>query len=341
MTLFLIFLPAILVMLAMKYYFHHKITIPEMAVQAVVPMLLSCIVYFSSTMGAMGDTNIVNGYINAKEQERTSCEHSYDCFCTTDKNGHRSCSTCYEHTNDWDWRVDTTLGPFYISRVDRRGSEMPERWAQVKMYEPVAFESSYTNYVKAAPDSLFHLALANVYKGKIPNYPAPYDYHRIDRVIPVGVKIPDLALWNESVSNQLRTLGDKKQVNIVTVITNQKESYGDALQAAWIGGKKNDVTVVIGTENYPEIKWVKVFSWSKNDIVNVAMRNELLASKVLDRQTTLNIVYRNIREHYIRRPMEEFKYLENEIDVPQWAIITSIILGLIASIGIGIVVVRN
>lgn len=341
--LLLLLLPPLIVVIVMKYLFHAALSWREVAVQSVVPLILVAAVWNVSRYSQMADTEILNGKVTSKEQEWVSCSHSYSCNCRTVTSGSGNnqttstvCDTCYEHSNDWDWRVYTTVGDFNIARVDRRGSEEPSRWSIVSPGQPVALEHTYMNYVQAAPESLFNLSRAKNYKGELPAYPRVYDYQYADRVIAMpGVKVPDLNRWNDILAHSLNDLGAQKQANIVVVMTKESPSFADALQAHWLGGKKNDVLVVIGTD-YPAIKWARVYSWSKHDIINVSLRGDLQESKVLDAERTIGIITHNIATNYVRKPMADFEYLAEEAVPPMWVMILALILGTGASVGLGI-----
>ncbi len=337
--LLLLFIPPLIAVFVMKYLYHEEITLGEMAAQFLLPILLITVVWGVSRYSTMHDTNFLNGEVTDKKQVRVSCSHSYSCNCvTTTTNGHSSttCQTCYDHSNDWDWRVYTTVGKFNISRIDRRGSYEPARWTAVQAHQPVALEDSYVNYIRAAPESLFNMAAARgMYKDKLPEYPKSYDYHYADRVIPWGISVPELRLWNYSLAMMLRQVGPAKQANVVIVMTDQPESFANALKAQWIGGKKNDIVVVIGTQ-YPVIKWVEVFSWAKNDYANVSIRSALLGSRTLNPATTIKLIEDNIVLNYERRPMEDFKYLADEAVPSTWVLLLALILGTGLSFWLGL-----
>lgn len=345
--LLLLFIPAVIIMLGFKLYFRDTISWKEMIVQLIVPIVVVALVWNTSRYSTMADTEVLNGKVTGKEQKWVSCSHSYSCNCRTVTSGSGNnqttstvCDTCYEHFNDWNWDVHSTVGDFTIDRVDRRGSEEPSRWSIVAKDQPVALDHDYVNYIRAAPDSLLRYTRAKFYKGPIPAYPSIYDYHRIDRVQSVGQPIPNLGVWNEILSRSLNDLGGAKQVNINLILTSKKPIFADALRASWLGGKKNDVTVIIGT-TYPTIRWVRVFSWAKQDIINIALRNELMESKQLDPQATVEIITKNITEYYQRRPMADFEYLADEAVPATWVLILALLLSVGASVGLGIFFHRN
>jgi hypothetical protein len=345
-TLLLLLLPSIGIALFFHFRFPDRVTWGEFAAHIGIGLVVISIVYVMGRFSGLSDTEIINGQVTGKQMERVSCQHSYSCHCRSTgygKHRHTECSTCYEHFNDYDWNLLTNVGPISIARVDRQGWREPHRWTIAQVGEPVAKEHEYTNYVKGAPDSLFHAAsLAVTYQDKIPAYPAIYDYYRADRVIAVGVNIPNPKAWSNDLSGILRDLGPHKQADVIVVITNQASAqYGEALKTAWLGGKKNDVTVVIGAPAFPAIAWVQVFSWSKQDIVNVALRNDILAQKNLTREGLMNAIHADVGRYYVRRPMSDFEYLKDEVDAPTWVIIIALLLSTAGSVGLGMFFLNN
>lgn len=342
-TLFLLFIPMILIAAFCRWRFPKTITWAEAAGQLAIGVVIVAIVWGISTYSLTADTETMNGVVTGKEKNWTSCSHSYSCRCRTvttgsgkNRSSHTVCDTCYEHANDWNWDVSTTVGDFRVDRIDRRGSDEPPRWTIVKNGQPVAMPHGYTNYVKGAPDSLFQI-IAD-YKGKLPEYPGFYDYQYQDRV--VGAPQED-ARWNRNMAEMLKTIGPERQANVVLVITDQPPRFADALRSKWIGGKKNDVVIVVGTATYPDIRWVRVFSWAKYDIINVSLRNALLDSRRLDPLQTILIVRDKVRQLYVRRPMADFEYLKDDVHPSGWVMVLALILGTLASLGAAYIFHRN
>lgn len=250
--LYFLFLPPVIGAIAFKVLWHRQVNFAEMMANMVVASILVCIVYFAGLYSEMADTQILNGKVTSKQKERVSCSHSYPCNCTPTPCGKSTCSTCdtcYDHSHDFDWNADTTIGEFTIDRVDRQGVKEPPRWTTIKAGDPVSRTDAYVNYIKASPDSLFTFSrqLVNDFKGAIPDYPAAvYDYYKVNRVIADGVSI-DSGKWNSALSEALKDVGPAKQVNAVVLLTKRPDRlYASAVRSAWLGGKKNDVVVVVG-----------------------------------------------------------------------------------------------
>lgn len=330
-----------------KRLWHTELTWQEVGMNVVLAVGLASVIWFSGRYVNAMDVEIWNGEVIGKSRVAVSCEHSYECRCTG-SGSERSCSTCYEHDEDYDWIVRSNVGNFAISRIDRQGLHTPPRWSAVRAGDPVALEKDYMNWVKGASHSLFHEreALAAAYAGSLPDYPRVYDYHHADRVLSVGLALPDLGDWNRALADRLRKLGPQKQANVVVVITSANKGYVEALRAHWNGAKKNDVVVVIGARpsadgGRMEISWADAFSWSKTDLVNIELRDHVGSLGLLDRDTVLETIDRTIQDTFERRPMADFEYLKAEIEPPAWVIVLTILAAIPGSLMLTLVFHRN
>jgi hypothetical protein len=291
----------------------------QLGVQMVIAGICACVMYFGQTH----DTEVWNGVVVDKKENTVSCSHSYQCNCRNESTGSgkdRSCSTvcdtCYEHFHDYDWDVYTSNSEVItIDRIDRQGVSQPPRWTATKMGEPTVVEHSYTNYIKVAPDSLFrHQGLVEKYKDQIPAYPQRvYDYYREDRMVLDGVSLPDVALWNADLSKINSEIGSAKQVNIIVVLTTKPREFFYAVEESWIGGKKNDVIVMIGVDQDLKPVWSEVMAWAIANALQVKMRGAVLDQAKLEHGATLKLIQDNVFQNFKRKPMRDFEYLSASV----------------------------
>ncbi|USV41108.1 hypothetical protein [Xanthomonas phage BUDD] len=288
----------------------------------VVLLIYGCMAYSNTA-----DHEILNGQVTGKKQTWTSCSHSYSCNCYTTCSGTgasrsctRHCSTCYEHSNDWDWDVFTTVGNIEIDRVDRRGSREPPRWSAVQIGEHAAVTHTYTNYVKAAPSSLFNVKLAESEAKSnaaiIPQYPRIYDYYRVDHTIDIQAGVANRKAWDAELDEVLKTMGAARQVNVVLVfVGKQGREYKDTLERAWLGGKKNDVVIVVGVTG-TKIDWVEAFTFGKtsgNGMLAVKMRDELQKYGTTENaKEGVAVITKVIASDFHRKNMKDYEYLKAE-----------------------------
>lgn len=327
-----------------RYVFGNEITPQEVLVQIGATCIFVAGAWYAGQFGALHDTEVWNGSVVDKDQVKVSCEHSYTCNCITTCSGDPPtcttiCQTCYEHSYDWDWRVYTTVGELNIARIDRRGTDRPPRWSAVKLGEPASLPHSYTNYIKAVPDSLFGKRNVDLTRYNIPSYPQVYDYYRYNRVLSVtAVDTTFTGELNTKLNTELKTLGAKKEVNLIVVFTDSDPSYAYALESSWIGGKKNDVIVVVGVAD-TGVEWADVITLGMNS------GNELLGITLSDALTGMTLdnagdfgytIVSTVEEHFDRKPMRDFEYLKDDIQPPTWLLILIIVVSLLLSAGLTI-----
>lgn len=311
------------------------------------------------------DTEIWNGEISNKRNIVKECpwgwNRSKDDFCTeyrskevydgktctTDsKTKKKSCVNNYhtEYKYDYPWEgkwfvYSANLKESWeIGRVDYQGANEPGEYRQVKIGDPASTTNSYSNWIKAASDSVFHEdgGLEEKYKEFIPEYPIKiYDRFKVDRIVSVGVTIPDIAKHNHRLSVALKQLGPKKQMNAVIVVVDASKipnaEYAYAVRRAWNGFKKNDAVTFVGV-NAGKIEWAEVLSWSKASIFDVELRDKILADrgKALDLNNVISYIETIGMQSYERRSMKEFEFLKDEIATPMWLIILAAIVNAIA-----------
>jgi hypothetical protein len=333
-----------------QYIWPHRVQVYEVAIVTAVSAALTLVVYVAGSYIPAADVEMLNGQILRKVRDHGRYERPYNCNCTkictgtgTSRSCYERCSTCYETHYTVNWYVDTTVRQITLHSLDSTsrsvyGAADPAAYVRAAVGDPVTVSHPYINYVKAAPDSLFHASAVSVggFKDRLPAYPSQiYDTYKLDRVVTVGVAVPDQALWNRDISKYLGDVGPTKQVNLVIVFVNTNDSnYLHALEHAWIGGKKNDVVVIVGTTSYPRIDWVRVMAWTDVEEFKVRMTHDLESLETVDREIFMAVVTKHISNLYQRKPMKDFEYLADSMEPPLWVLLLSLIIGIGASLGI-------
>jgi len=336
-----------------SWLFTDKITWKEVGIQVVVQILLIGIMSYALLQANISDTEVWNGLITKKWNERVPCRHSYPCnchevchlSCSGGKNNschnscHTVCQTCYRHPYDIDWMAQNNINENWsINTIDEQGLREPPRWAEIQIGEPTSSTHNYDNYIKGSPNSLFYTEKFKEEDFKeLPKYPLSIrDYWKLNRLIQIGVSLPDMTEWNKEISKISGDLGSKKQVNVVVVIARNKDhNFFNKLQRYWMGGKKNDVIPVIGVDDNNNIIWVEVMSLS-NEEFKVYLKNDILTLDTLDRNSILKLIKENIENKYIRKPMKDFEYLKNSIKPTKGQWIFGLILGIAISVGLSL-----
>lgn len=327
-----LFLPFIL-----KNIWNHKICWKELALTVTASTLLTVVVYSIGVLSSAYDTEILNGQVTDKKRIHDTYKESYDCKCRTVRSGkedRRVCKTCYRTHYTVDWNCYTTLNTISIDSRDSTSRSVyltddPARFTLIKPGDPVALSHNYINWIKAAPDSLFH---AREVTEVMPSYPTVYDFYNINRIIGT---VPNSVEWNLKLSNLLRTLGPMKQANVIIIVTpNTNPMYIEYLKSAWLGGKKNDIVLVIGSATYPKIDWVDVMSWTDSQIFKVQLRDDVKALVNIDQDAVLTLIQKHVINSYKRKEMKDFEYLKEAIEAPLWVVILSLLLGIASTVGL-------
>lgn len=309
------------------------------ALNAGIGIILVIIAFVTSSGIATWDTEIWSGQIVSKDRDHGTYEQPYSCNCRTVTSGSgqnattsTQCDTCYETHYTVKWSAESTVGPFSLFNEDSTSRSVyrtpdPARYTIIKPGDPASVSHRYTNYVQAVPESLFTPSSAGLkakFGALIPAYPDRiYDFYKVDRFLTPGFSTPDAALWNAGISNMLRGLGPQKQVNTIVVIAKTDDpNYEYALRDAWEGANKNDVVLIIGSTAWPKIDFVRVLSWTKNELFKIELRDNIQALESIQREPILGLLSAQISKNFDRRKMSEFKYLESEIDPPVWVLVS-------------------
>lgn len=360
-TFYLILFVPVLIAAIAWWKFNHTFVWQEAVVQVVVVSAIIAGVWFAGSYSQTHDTEIWNGAITKKVRDHGHYLRSYQCNCYTSCSGsgdsrscHQVCQTCYEDRYTVDWHVKTTVGDIQLQYFDRGSRRVynepdPPQYTNAYVGEPCSTEESYTNYIKAVPESLFNEAdteqLAQ-FADLIPPYPRVHSYYKVMRVLTPGIDNIDTTAWNDALNEKQKLLGGSKQVNIILAIVNTTDqTYRYALERAWLGGKKNDVIVIIGASNYPTIDWVDTITLGQNagnSLMTVRMRDSIMSHKTLeDHVAVVDTINDIIFEHFDRKPMADYEYLKDEIDPPLWIIIAAFILAFVLSIAGAVYFHRN
>lgn len=361
MTFWLIAVIPIIVAICAKFFLQWELCWKEFILHIGIGIVVVSIVWVAGSSFTKTDQEILNGAVTSTEVNRfrcptntsNPCRNGYSCNCVTicvptDDKGNQSCTTtcdtCYVYPWEQNWYVETTLGQYEISRIDRQGAKEPPRWTSTNVGDPVSRTNIFTNWLKAAKNTLFRDAksIAEKYKDILPKYPIHiYDYYRVDRAVVVNEALRNPSQWNVEISEAMAEIGAKKEMNLIFVfVDGVQPDFAYAVRYHWNGFKKNDMVVFVGTQN-GVVTWVESLSWSKNPANDIRTR-EYMSSLVGDNVNTLNPreVITNVKviaeQHFERRSMDEFEYLKRDIPPPTWLVILSLIVSIGLSVGMSI-----
>jgi hypothetical protein len=345
----ILFVPAVVALFA-RLKFKASITWPETGVQILVISIVLGIVWMAGSWSQTADTEIWNGQVTKKTRDHGHYVRSYDCNCYQSCSGsgdsrscHQVCQTCYEDHYTVDWFLSSTIGKIRLKYRDSTSRRVyneadPANYTAAYVGEPCSGEFSYTNYIKAVPDSLFNMSAADFknFIPLVPQYPTVYGKYHVDHVITMGLSVPDIRDWNDYLAGKLRKLGPASQANIIIVLVNTADqTYRHALETAWLGGKKNDIIVIAGVTNYPKVDWVDTITLGQNSgngLMTVKIRDDIMALDTIENgQAVIDTIAANVANHFDRKPMADFEYLKDDIQPATWVVVTAFILAFLLS----------
>jgi hypothetical protein len=360
---------SIIVPLIFKMKFDKDITYFEWLTCICVSIFISFVVYELGSYNSFQDTEVLNTEVFSKKIIRKNCEypgwykspdwfctnvntrsvvdHYETKYCTNSKGKSYSCgsSPVYrtEYSYDYPWEqkfyIYSPFKTFKVSRVDRQGAITPPRYLIVNVGDPVSITHSYQNYLLQADQSILspkNISISKDELSKIPDYPSTiYDMYKINRLITIGMHVDNEKHWNEAISNVAKTVGPIKQANPIVIITNEPPDIRYAIEKKWLGGKKNDVIVLIGVNKDKTIKWSDVITFmgnTGNEVFTRELKNSINDLKVLDCDKLMVIIKNTVLHKFDRKAMKSIEYLKDSFNPPMWVSITSIICSLIVSI---------
>lgn len=158
---------------------------------------------------------------------------------------------------------------------------------------------------------------------------------RTHRVLVSEVNIPQK--WITDTDNTLNkitgTYGPSKEVDILVYLVGKtKREFAVGLDAYWVHGKKNQLTIIIGSNNFPEIEWVDVIDfWSTNKNVGIDIRDKLQQVKLDDPQFT-EIIKQEMIKNWSRMEMASLSHLAWDLTIPFWSYILIVVWVSLATI---------
>lgn len=209
-----------------------------------------------------------------------------------------------------------------------------------------AIEHDYINYVKGT-ETLHKRSGGNTvgFEKVLLNYPSTFSNSfgkiNLNRVLVAGGLNVDsdwLQKVDRSLDLVLSDLGSKKQVNIlIYLVKSSDQSFIHALEEHWINGKKNDVIVVVGMNEYPKVEWVSIMAWTKVEEFKIELRDNIVSmGDISDSKKFVDTIVNQVSKPgdkggYVRMPMSDLEYLVSDITIPWWASILVILFSALLS----------
>ena len=342
----LLLLLSIPLLIAGIAFFAFKVTITwkEFLLHVGVAVVLVLGTWQLARWGSMADTEHWNGRITDKDSGTQGCCHSYECNCSTctDSEGRSyscNCQTCYQHSHDYWWSLDVSTGDT-IHDGCNGGSLSPGWWDDAYVGEPASLPHTYTNYLKADPDSLFVKKAPEHLMNQVPDFPGIEGRYHARKFIPHGgLAFP--TWWEEGLDNINADLGSKKQIDLIVVATKGADpDFAYALERKWLYGPKNAFIVVLGVPDGENIAWARSVTISKVEPLKIEIREHFEGKKLNDK-SHLEFLRKVVKEDFHRLSMSEFEYLAASAEPKGWMLFFLYLFNLIISIVIAVIMHKN
>jgi len=287
--------------------------------------------------------------------ERVTYQESYSCGTT------KSPRTCYrtktriDHHDDYfylnhDFGITTISEEQFnlASREFGQSQVSSDHYNQVSFGDGRTFEAipnkiipvvdteSGINYVYASKSNIIksykHKELEKQYKNELATYPGMYEdrygNYTFDRVINGHLINPvDRQLINRQLYEFASIFGKIKEVNPIVYFTSAKDrEFAYVIKGFYRDAHKNDAILIVSVDKNGTLNWVDSFGFTKSAEFFVANRN--IEGNI---DTLTQGFIHNIQMYWKRTPMEEYKYLSGDIDLPIGYEIFLVVLNIIGS----------
>jgi len=124
----------------------------------------------------------------------------------------------------------------------------------------------------------------------------------------------------------------KVRVHFVWAPPAAAPDWGQALEAYWKGGKKNELTVVVG-EADGRVAWCHAFGWSRSDAVKAAVRDAVAGQAAFDGPAALAAVRAAVPDQWVPADFKEYDHIA--VRVPVWLSLLVVLIALAAGAAVG------
>jgi len=327
----------------------------EFAIQflAITLILIGSYFLLFSTTTDLVDNEVYNGKI-VKIIKEEPYDYNYDCStktCDSTGNCRTIQKTCTSTEPEKRYIVTSNKEKINISKLEWNISKNDFRAKETKTYRsnqtsfsklrgegdiwivipnkqiPTSVEHSYINYVVVAKHNIVNRKALesdinyHINEKTLLPYPTLYSNKYgatlLNRVIDTTNSGLASSYLKELNMVAMR-VGKSKQANPIIYITNQGRDFKNILETYYKGGKKNDTILILGVDDKKDIVWADSISWSKTVDFSINIGNVFTDSKFnLNEVDKIVSTFENsIVKYYIRKPMEEFKYLSENITLP-------------------------
>ena len=217
---------------------------------------------------------------------------------------------------------------------------VPVAWAKAYVGEPAASSRGYTNYLKADPESIIRRnGVPDALVVQVPGHPVVYGFYKVKRLLTSGVKLTaDLASrWELGLDELNADLGARHQVNVIVLVTGVADPvYADAVEVAWLLGRKNDLVFVLGVDDGGVVLWARIVSISDVEVLRVEAREQLRGADFNNPVAGLDILRNLVVQHFQRTPLAKYEYLATAAKPSGGVLVFLYVFVIVLTVGLGV-----
>lgn len=340
---------------AFLYFTSREYVLKEFGIQVGATLVFVTAIYvlLFGTTTDLWDTNYYNGKIKSSSyyeewKERVTYTESYSCGTSKSPRTCTRTKTRIDYHSPY-WEIRTNLGEtISITRSDYLKTKREFGTSMVRLHRsnqvsfgdgdkyvskptraiPTSVGHTYENVVRAANGNVIHVKVPKesvallVKSGKVREYPelyrGAYGETLLNRYIDTTGKTKSSSAYLKLLNNTALVVGRTKQANPIFYVTTEDRSITDAISQHWSMGKKNDVTLIMGIDDNGTIQWSDSICFTNISDFEVDMENKFKGMNINADQAKIVATYTNlVNAEFVRKPMEEFNYLKENITL-EW-----------------------
>lgn len=314
----------------------HEVVWFEWLIGSVSSFALVALIHALSINSSTSDIQTVSGVVKcAVYHPRWVEEYHVTVTHGSGKNSYTTTEPKYTTHRPW-WEAVTTVDSYEISEgfyeqiKTKFGVDTPEKEWTFKsgfysgdhnLYYvnnltgyvyPATSTRRWTNKIKVVP-TVFSYAPVPTNVAVFP-WPSNPDWLKSDRLVGTSSALFDQREFDLMNSR----LGPNKKVNVIMVGWGREDAtFAQYQEAAWVGGKKNDLVICFGglTKKKPAA-WARVFGWTESNECKRNIETLLLNNPASGK--LLSDIEREISRNYKIKDWTKFDYIT--VPPPAWAV---------------------
>lgn len=366
MILYLLIILPIITTFVLWKFFKHKVVIWEYLIPFIASIICIVSVRLISISSRTFDIEYWGGYVTSVNFYEDwneyihmtctascgkNCTYTYDCSYVQNHpqefvlNGSNN-ETEYISRDTYEWVKNKFGGHKQFIELNRHfhskdGDLYTTNWkGEKEKFLYWATEHSYTNKVQASR-SIFNfeeISEDDVKQYKLFEYPSVIANN-------VPTILGDSSAYINEIDNREykwlnATLGKKKELRLwILLYHNMPYQTFQYQKSYWKGGNQNEFVICIDINEFYDINWCDVFSWTENERLKLDIRNYILDQKKLDLDKASPFIYDKLDKDFVRKHFEDFDYLS--IDPSNTEVLVCFLIVLILNIVGSVYVIYN